>query len=78
VPLALLFLAWLLQRQLGYAVILLLVAALISSVGFVGFGVLESVRAHRQRLATARSLALATAIAGAPLALMALWVLRAR
>jgi len=75
VPLALLVLAWLLQRRLGYAVILLLVTALIASVGLVGFGLVETVRATRRGLGTGRSLILATAIAGSPLVWMALWAL---
>lgn len=75
-PLALPVLAWALQRQLGYATILLLVAVLISSVGLVGFGLTKAFEARRLRLPTARSLALATAIAAAPLvAMAAFWAL---
>lgn len=75
-PLALLVLAWALQRQLGYATILLLVAAVMSSVGLMGFGLIQAVEARRRRLPTARSLALATAIAAAPLlAMAAFWTL---
>lgn len=74
VPLALLLLAWLLQRQLGYAVILPLVTAMISSVGLVGFGVVEIVRAARQRPGTGKSLIWATLLAALPLLLTALWV----
>lgn len=76
IPLALLVLAWALQRQLGYATVLLLVAALISSVGLAGFGVIKAFEALRLRLPTARSLALATAIAAVPLvAIAASWAL---
>jgi len=71
IPLALLLLARVLERQLGYATVILLVAAVISSVGLVGYGSIKAFEARRQRLATAGSLALATTIAGAPLVVMA-------